>query len=95
MNMVEVCDRLLTLDEKDLQEFKQTQRGWRLWYFIKVYQLISLTKSTLVTDKEDRFDKFDKLSEKHLELMKKCGDYDDYLQLFVSEFKVDELDRQF
>lgn len=102
-SVVGLCRRPIDFEAAEPDELKKMNPTWRLWYRVKLERLISLATTnassapttTSVTDAPVVESDDEKLCREHRALMEKCGDYDDYLHLFESQFKNEELSEQF
>lgn len=93
LRMQEICRRPMVAEAKTPDVFKKLNPTWRLWYRVKMERLILLTSFDSPTVVDDV--SASELKLEHRAIMQKCGDYDEYLQLFESVVKNSELNQQF
>jgi prefoldin subunit 5 len=77
IDCIKVIETLLTFDETELEKLMLVNRQFRLFYFLKVHELIVLIAApvTVSTELVDRLNV----------LMKKVDDYETYNQLFNND----------
>jgi hypothetical protein len=82
----DVVSNLVTFNEKQLRQLSLTNRRVRLFYFLKVHELIALAAS-LTSSNDDSQGLTTLLNE----LMNKVGDYETYKQFFRSDIQLEYL----
>jgi hypothetical protein len=85
-NKINIALRLITFDNDKLKKLKLMDKRLRLFYFFRVYEIISL-----IVDNVDNASITTNVSDEFWQLLKKLGDLDDYNQLFISEIKLNWL----
>ena len=87
MNPIDVARRLITFNDDQMKKLVLMNKRFRLFYFFRVHEIISLIND----DQDDDVERSLLLNEFN-ELLKKIGDLATYNQLFVSDIKLESLD---